>query len=111
MTTGDTVIGVLTLRSPTRPFGEADERLLSSIGHLAALALRSARLFEERTRAYSELASAQDQLVRTEKLRALGEIPSGVAHDFNNLLASLLVRAQPPLHRLQYPQPRQCFPG
>jgi len=107
MTTGDTVIGVLTLRSSTRPFGEADERLLSSIGHLAALALRSARLFEERTRAYSELASAQDQLVRTEKLRALGEMASGVAHDFNNLLASILGRAQLTLQRLQDPQLRK----
>jgi len=107
MTTGDTVIGVLTLRSQTRAFSEADERLLSSIGHLAALALRSARLFEERARAYSELASAQDQLVRTEKLRALGEMASGVAHDFNNLLASILGRAQLTLQRLQDPQLRK----
>jgi GAF domain-containing protein/CheY-like chemotaxis protein len=107
MTTGDMVIGVLTLRSQTRTFGDADERLLSSIGHLAALALRSARLFEERTRAYSELASAQDQLVRTEKLRALGEMASGVAHDFNNLLASILGRAQLTLQRLQDPQLRK----
>jgi GAF domain-containing protein len=107
MTTGDMVIGVLTLRSPTRAFGDADERLLSSIGHLAALALRSARLFEERTRAYGELASAQDQLVRTEKLRALGEMASGVAHDFNNLLASILGRAQLTLRRLQDPQLRK----
>src|SRR5256886_16698189 len=111
MTTGDTVIGVLTLRSPTRPFGEADERLLASIGPLAALALRSERLFEERTRAYSELASAQDQLVRTEKLRALGEMASGVAHDFNNLLASILGRAQLTLQRLQDPQLRQGLKG
>jgi len=101
------VIGVLTLRSPSRPFSEADERLLSSIGHLAALALRSARLFEERSRAYSELASAQDQLVRTEKLRALGEMASGVAHDFNNVLASILGRAQLTLQRLQDPQLRK----
>src|SRR5436853_5196834 len=107
MTTGDTVIGVLTLRSSTRPFGEADERLLSSIGHLAALALRSARLYEERARAYSELASAQDQLVRTEKLRALGEMASGVAHDFNNLLASILGRAQLTLQQVSQPQLRQ----
>jgi GAF domain-containing protein len=107
MTTGDTVIGVLTVRSETRAFSEADERLLSSIGHLAALALRSARLFEERARAYSELASAQDQLVRTEKLRALGEMASGVAHDFNNLLASILGRAQLTLQRLQDPQLRK----
>src|SRR2546422_1065004 len=70
-------------------------------------ALRSARLFEERTRAYGELAAAQDQLVRTEKLRALGEMASGVAHDFNNLLASILGRAQLVLQRVQNPQLRQ----
>src|SRR5215510_3381420 len=107
MTAGELVVGVLTLRSSSRPFGENDERLLSSIGHLAALALRSAQLFEERTRAYKELASAQDQLVRTEKLRALGEMASGVAHDFNNLLASILGRAQLTLQRLQDPQLRK----
>ncbi|MGH7346259.1 MAG: ATP-binding protein, partial [Candidatus Rokuibacteriota bacterium] len=53
------------------------------------------------------LASAQDQLVRTEKLRALGEMASGVAHDFNNLLASILGRAQLTLQRLQDPQLRK----
>jgi GAF domain-containing protein len=107
MRAGDTVIGVLTVRSLERPFVVADERLLTNIAHLAALALRNAGLFEERTRAYSELAAAQDQLVRTEKLRALGEMASGVAHDFNNLLASILGRAQLTLQRLQDPQLRK----
>jgi GAF domain-containing protein len=107
MRAGDTVIGVLTVRSRERSFVVADERLLTNIAHLAALALRNARLFEERTRAYSELAAAQDQLVRTEKLRALGEMASGVAHDFNNLLASILGRAQLTLQRLQDPQLRR----
>jgi GAF domain-containing protein len=107
MRAGDTVIGVLTVRSGERPFVVADERLLTNIAHLAALALRNAGLFEERTRAYSELAAAQDQLVRTEKLRALGEMASGVAHDFNNLLASILGRAQLTLQRLQDPQLRR----
>src|SRR2546426_7318808 len=85
MVAGDRVLGVLALRGGERPFTERDERLLTNLAHLAALALGSARLFEERTRAYRELAAAQDQLVRTEKLRALGEMASGVAHDFNNL--------------------------
>jgi len=107
MRAGDTVIGVLTVRSSERPFVVADERLLTNIAHLAALALRNAGLFEERTRAYSELAAAQDLLVRTEKLRALGEMASGVAHDFNNLLASILGRAQLTLQRLQDPQLRK----
>jgi signal transduction histidine kinase/ActR/RegA family two-component response regulator len=103
----DRVLGVLALRSAERPFTEAEERLLLNIAHLTALALASVRLYEERTRAYSELAAAQDQLVRTEKLRALGEMASGVAHDFNNLLASVLGRAQLLLRRVQEPQLRQ----
>jgi signal transduction histidine kinase/CheY-like chemotaxis protein len=107
MRAGDGVIGVLAIRSSERPFVIDDERLLTNIAHLAALALRNAGLFQERTRAYSELAAAQDQLVRTEKLRALGEMASGVAHDFNNLLASILGRAQLTLQRLQDPQLRR----
>jgi signal transduction histidine kinase/CheY-like chemotaxis protein len=91
---GNRVLGAIVVTSDDRPFTEADECLLSNVADLAALALRSTRLFEERTRAYGELAGAQDQLVRTEKLRALGEMASGVAHDFNNLLAAILGRAQ-----------------
>src|SRR5207244_7930239 len=107
MVAGDRVLGVLALRGGERPFTERDERLMSNIAHLAALALRSARLFEERPRAFGELAAAQDQLVRTEKLRALGEMASGVAHDFNNLLASVLGRAQLLMRRVQDPQQLQ----
>jgi signal transduction histidine kinase/CheY-like chemotaxis protein len=103
----DRVLGVMTLRSAERPFTDAEERLLVNAAHLIALALASVRLYEERTRAFGDLAAAQDQLVRTERLRALGEMASGVAHDFNNLLASVLGRAQLLLRRVQEPQQRQ----
>ncbi|MDP2625749.1 MAG: GAF domain-containing protein, partial [Candidatus Rokubacteria bacterium] len=107
MTAGDRVLGVLALGSPERVFTENDERLLANIAQLAALAIRSARLFEERTRAYEELAFTQDQLVRTEKLRALGEMASGVAHDFNNMLAVIVGRAQLMLAEIQDPRHRR----
>jgi GAF domain-containing protein/ActR/RegA family two-component response regulator len=107
MRAGERVLGVLALRSAERAFTAADENLLANIADLAALALRSARLFEERTRAYGELAAAQDHLVRTEKLRALGEMASGVAHDFNNLLAAILGRTQLLLRRVEDPKLRQ----
>jgi len=107
MLAGSQVVGVLALRSTERPFSEADERVLTNIAGLAALALRSARLYQDRTRAYEDLALAQDQLVRSEKLRALGEMASGVAHDFNNLLAAILGRAQLLLHRVADPTARQ----
>jgi GAF domain-containing protein/CheY-like chemotaxis protein len=107
MKAGNQVLGVLVLRSRDRAFTDADQRLLSSIADLAALALRSARLYEERTRAFSELRAAQDQLVRTEKLRAMGEMASGVAHDFNNVLSAILGRAQLMLTRVEDPKLRQ----
>jgi GAF domain-containing protein/CheY-like chemotaxis protein len=107
MTAGERALGVLSLQSTDRAFTEADERLLANIAQLVALMLRSARLYEERTRAFGELADAQDQLVRTEKLRALGEMASGVAHDFNNVLASILGRAQLLLERVEDVKLRQ----
>jgi GAF domain-containing protein/CheY-like chemotaxis protein len=107
MLAGTQVVGVLALRSAERAFTEDDERVLGNLAGLAALALRSARLFQDRTRAYEELAQAQDQLVRSEKLRALGEMASGVAHDFNNLLAAILGRAQLLLQRVEDPTARQ----
>ena len=55
MTAGDTVLGVVALASAEHEFTDADERLLTNIARLAALALRIARLSEERETAYSEL--------------------------------------------------------
>ena len=103
MIVGDEVLGALTLSTATRPFTQADERLLTNIASLAALALRSARLYEERSAAYRELTLAQGHMVRTEKLRALGEMAAGVAHDFNNLLAVIVGRAELLLRRTPAP--------
>jgi GAF domain-containing protein len=107
MAAEDRILGVLALRSDTHAFTETEERLLVNIAALAALAFRSAQLFEERSRAYGELSAAQDQLVRTEKLRALGEMASGVAHDFNNVLASIVGRAQLLLREVADPRQRR----
>ncbi len=107
MKAGEHVLGAIALRTNERAYADADERLLGNVADRAALALRSARLYEERARAFGELAAAQDQLVRTEKLRALGEMASGVAHDFNNLLAAILGRAQLLLQRIEEPRLRK----
>jgi len=44
--------------------------------------------------AYEELKASQEQIVHTEKLRAIGETASGVAHDFNNTLGIILGNLQ-----------------
>ncbi|MGH7268320.1 MAG: GAF domain-containing protein, partial [Candidatus Rokuibacteriota bacterium] len=101
---GDQALGILALRDAARPFTESDERLLVNIAGLAALAVRSARLYDERRRAHDDLAAAQDQLIRSEKLRALGEMAAGVAHDFNNILAAIMGRAQLLLTQVEEPR-------
>ncbi len=38
----------------------------------------------------TERKQMEDQLLQSEKLRAMGEMASGIAHDFNNVLAAIL---------------------
>jgi GAF domain-containing protein/ActR/RegA family two-component response regulator len=86
----------------------AEVATLTSLATLAAVAIENARLYEEArahereaTRALEEVRRTQEQLVRMEKLRALGEMASGVAHDFNNVLAVILGRVQLLLRRVE----------
>jgi signal transduction histidine kinase/ActR/RegA family two-component response regulator len=108
---GDVLLGVLAVSGRGgRPFGETDGALMQALVGQAAVAIQNARLYEEAraheieaTRTLDELRRTQEQLVRMEKLRALGEMASGVAHDFNNVLAVILGRVQLLQRKLQEP--------
>ncbi|MDP2344544.1 MAG: response regulator [Deltaproteobacteria bacterium] len=78
----------------TNPLLEGDLQVLSAIGTHVAIATKNATLFEGRERALEELRAAQQKLVDSEKLNAIGLIAHGVAHDFNNVLGSILGRAE-----------------
>ncbi len=89
------VTGALWLGyTSTTPLTETDLQVLSAIGTHVAIATKNAMLFSSRERALDELRSAQQKLVDSEKLNAIGLIAHGVAHDFNNVLGSILGRAQ-----------------
>lgn len=81
-------------------FTERDLSLLEDITVHLKSAWRNARLYEELKVAYHQLQEAQEQVIQTEKLRALGEMSSGVVHDFNNILAAILGRVQLLLQKL-----------
>ncbi len=92
----DRLLGVVTLYQVEagRTFAEQHQYLLGLLAAQAAIAIENARLFTESRQAYGELQRAQDQLVQTEKLSALGQISAGIAHDLNNVLAAVLGQAE-----------------
>src|SRR5947199_2608128 len=49
----------------------------------------------------TEQKQERERAARADKLRALGQLASGVAHDFNNSLAPILGRAQLVLRRVK----------
>ena len=75
-------------------FGPRDRRILERLAAQIAPAIENARLYHELEQAFETLGATQDQLVKVERLRAMGELASGVAHDLNNALAAILGRAQ-----------------
>jgi PAS domain S-box-containing protein len=52
----------------------------------------------------TEKKALQEHLIQHEKLRALGELSSGVAHDFNNILGIILGRSQLLQRRVDDPE-------
>lgn len=92
---GTKAVGVLWLGyEEAEPLTEQDLGVLSSIGLHVAISLKNSALFAARNAALESLKAAQDKLVESEKVNAIGLIAHGVAHDFNNVLGSILGRAQ-----------------
>jgi signal transduction histidine kinase len=81
------------------PFTVEDRRLFRLFADQAAIVIEHARLYTDLKRSYENLRQAQDELVRSEKLRGLGQMAAGIAHDLNNTLATILGQVE--LLRLQ----------
>ena len=68
--------------------------LADALVDLSAIALDHFAQLDELRRAHDELRKTQRALVQAEKLRALGQMASGVAHDLKNILNPLSMHVQ-----------------
>jgi signal transduction histidine kinase len=83
-----TVLGVLIAgRRAPGAFSSGECEFLRQLSEHVALAAHQARLHGDLKRAYEELQRSQQALLQQERVRALGELASGLAHDINNALS------------------------
>ncbi len=87
----DKVIGVISVDNSLNrhPIREEDLQILSMLARQAGLAIENARLYEYIEQTNQELKSAQERLLESEKLMALGEMAAGMAHEIRNPLVSI----------------------
>ena len=85
------LLGALVLgRCTEGAFTESEKIFLRTLSEHVALAARQTRLFSELQTAYTNLHTTQQAALQQERLRALGQMASGIAHDINNALTPVM---------------------
>ncbi len=85
------ILGTLSLgRQTDERFTNEEVALLECTADQIGLALDNARLYSETRRQLDELRRSQSDVVRAERLAAVGELAGGVAHEINNPLMIIL---------------------
>jgi len=85
------LFGVLiTARVQADGFSSGDSEFLRMLSEHVALAAHQARLHKELETAYNDLRRSQATVLQQERLKALGQMASGIAHDVNNALSPVV---------------------
>jgi signal transduction histidine kinase len=98
--TRDTLLGFLGVAGDTgRTFTEADVQMVQALADQAALAIANAR-------AYHDLQVSNVQVLRHEKLVAMGRITSGLAHEIRSPLQNVVALTSELIERFRGPRNR-----
>jgi signal transduction histidine kinase len=113
---GDKLLGMLVLATQDTEYDENHIRLFKGISRQAALTLRNAQLHEIQANyaehlhemviaRTSELQSAQQMLIRSEKLASVGHLAASIAHEINNPLQPIRIHLEHMIEDLQNDDP------
>jgi signal transduction histidine kinase len=88
----NTMTGLLTAinKKDGTSFDKHDLRLFTVFSNLVGAALQNASLYTDLSGKMNELRTAQEQLVHSTKMAAIGELAANIAHEVNNPLTSVL---------------------
>ena len=77
---------ILTKKISETQFYANDLEFLSILVNQLTVAVENSRLYRSERKAYGKLATAQNQLIESEKMAALGKLSASIAHEINNPL-------------------------
>lgn len=78
---------VMTARREAGRFSSAECEFLRQLSGHVALAAHQAQLYTALQQAYDDLRQTQQAVMQQERLKALGQMASGIAHDINNAIS------------------------
>jgi signal transduction histidine kinase/CheY-like chemotaxis protein len=94
------VFGVLVCaRRHDQAFSSGECEFLRQLSEHVALASHQARLYGALQQAYDDLRLSQHTVMQQERLRALGQMASGIAHDINNAISPVSLYTESLLER------------
>jgi PAS domain S-box-containing protein len=94
------VFGVLVVaRRRPQAFQSTDCEFLKQLSEHVALAAHQAQLYGALQQAYDDLRQTQHTVMQQERLRALGQMASGLAHDINNAISPVMLYTDALLER------------
>lgn len=94
------VFGVLlAARTTSHSFSSSDCEFLRQLSEHVALAAHNAQLYSTLQQTYEDLRQSQQTVLEQERLRALGQMASGVAHDINNAISPITLYTESLLER------------
>ncbi|MGC3981485.1 MAG: PAS domain S-box protein [Steroidobacteraceae bacterium] len=94
------VFGVLiAARTRANSFTSGDCEFLLQLSEHVALAAHQAQLNSALQNAYDDLRQTQQAVMQQERLRALGQMASGIAHDINNAISPITLYTESLLER------------
>jgi signal transduction histidine kinase/ActR/RegA family two-component response regulator/HAMP domain-containing protein len=100
LASGNSVWGILiAARRQVGAFSSADVEFLHQLSDHASLAVRQVQLTDDLKKAYEELRQSQLTIAQQERLRALGQMASGIAHDINNAVSPIALYVETLLER------------
>jgi len=90
---------LIAARDAPEGFTSADCEFLRQLSEHVALAAHQVQLYGALQSAYDDLRKTQQAVMQQERLRALGQMASGIAHDINNAISPIALYTESLLER------------